>query len=83
MNESPCALSVGQRCMDHGYSFVWVENMLPCFVMPEEGVALMTVSKCCPCYDGDATAYDYNDKRPQEVCGIKVKLGPQGAPACP
>eukprot|EP00974_Lingulodinium_polyedra_P028769 2771278-Lingulodinium_polyedra.AAC.1 len=51
--------------------------------MPEEGVAVMTVSKCCPYYDGDATTYDYNDKRLQDICGIKVKLGPQGALACP
>eukprot|EP00974_Lingulodinium_polyedra_P009738 933463-Lingulodinium_polyedra.AAC.1 len=29
MNESPCALSVGQRCVNHGYSFVWVKNKLP------------------------------------------------------
>eukprot|EP00974_Lingulodinium_polyedra_P013742 1331667-Lingulodinium_polyedra.AAC.1 len=28
MNESPCALSVGQRCMIHGYSFVRVKNKL-------------------------------------------------------
>eukprot|EP00974_Lingulodinium_polyedra_P087523 8483524-Lingulodinium_polyedra.AAC.1 len=39
MNESPSALSVGQRCMNHGYSFVWVKDKLPCFVLPEEGVA--------------------------------------------
>eukprot|EP00974_Lingulodinium_polyedra_P084085 8142314-Lingulodinium_polyedra.AAC.1 len=28
MNESRCALSFGQRCMNHGYSFVWVNNKL-------------------------------------------------------
>eukprot|EP00974_Lingulodinium_polyedra_P124782 11191970-Lingulodinium_polyedra.AAC.1 len=69
--------------MNHGYSFVWVKDKLPCFVLPEEGVAVMTVTKCCPYYDHSTTTYDYNDKRRQDLCGIRVKLGPQGAPACP
>eukprot|EP00974_Lingulodinium_polyedra_P084144 8148221-Lingulodinium_polyedra.AAC.1 len=66
--------------MNHGYSFVWVKNKLPCFVLPEEGVAVMTVSKCCPYYDNDTTTYDYDDERLQDLCGMRVKLGPQGAP---
>eukprot|EP00974_Lingulodinium_polyedra_P005901 559033-Lingulodinium_polyedra.AAC.1 len=47
MHDSPSALSVGQRCVNQGYSFVWVKNKLPCFVLPDEGVAVMTVAKCC------------------------------------
>ena len=34
---SPCALSVGQRCMNQGYSFVWIKEKSPCFILPEEG----------------------------------------------
>ena len=34
---SPCALSVGQRCMHQGYSFVWIKEKAPCFILPEEG----------------------------------------------
>eukprot|EP00974_Lingulodinium_polyedra_P093610 9070938-Lingulodinium_polyedra.AAC.1 len=69
--------------MNQGYSFVWVKNKLPCFVRPAEGVAVMTVANCCPYYNKDTMTYDYGDERLQELCGIRVKLGPDGAPACP
>ena len=46
---SPCALSVGQRCMNDGYSFVWIKAKKPCFILPvgedDEGVAVLTTSR--------------------------------------
>ena len=47
--DSPCALSVGQRCMNDGYSFVWIKGKKPCFILPvgedDEGVAVLTTSR--------------------------------------
>ena len=39
MNHSPSALSVGQRVMHRGYSFVWIKGKRPCFVLPHKGMA--------------------------------------------
>eukprot|EP00959_Pyramimonas_sp_CCMP1952_P407999 8550326-Pyramimonas_sp.AAC.1 len=40
MPETPCAISVGERCMDHGFSFSWgqrvdlaVEGKMPYFTL--------------------------------------------------
>eukprot|EP00959_Pyramimonas_sp_CCMP1952_P023089 485603-Pyramimonas_sp.AAC.1 len=34
MPETPCVISVGERCMDHGFSFFWPAGQRPCLLMP-------------------------------------------------
>ena len=45
MEKSPSALSVGQRVMNGGYSFVWIKGKKPCFILPNEGVAVISVKR--------------------------------------
>ena len=51
MDHSPSALSVGQRIMHRGYSFIWIKGKKPCFMLPREGVAVASVRRTCPFYD--------------------------------
>ena len=32
---TPAVLSVGQRCLDQGYDFVWRKSNAPCFARPD------------------------------------------------
>ena len=34
MSTSPNLLSLGEKCMKHGFSFVWVAGKHPCFISP-------------------------------------------------
>ena len=70
MEKSPSALSVGQRVMNKGYSFVWIKGKKPCFILPREGVAVTSVRRNCPYYDKDTTVYEYDDERLPDLCGI-------------
>ena len=51
MNDTPSALSVGQRDMHRGYSVSWIKGQKPCFILPHEGVAVISVGRNCPFYD--------------------------------
>eukprot|EP00959_Pyramimonas_sp_CCMP1952_P007008 146338-Pyramimonas_sp.AAC.1 len=34
MPETPRVSSVGERCMDHGFSFFWPAGQRPCLLLP-------------------------------------------------
>ena len=34
MPETPCVISVGERCMDHGFSFFWPAGQRPYLLLP-------------------------------------------------
>ena len=34
LNNAPAVLSIGQRCMELGYTFVWPSGSVPCFILP-------------------------------------------------
>eukprot|EP00959_Pyramimonas_sp_CCMP1952_P209445 4381900-Pyramimonas_sp.AAC.1 len=34
MPETPCVISGGKRCMDHGLSFTWPAGQRPCLLLP-------------------------------------------------
>ena len=83
MDKTPSALSIGQRVLHRGYSFIWIKGKKPCFILPQDGVAVISVGRNCPYYDKDTVVYDYNDERLPEVCGIRIQLGEEEAEACP
>ena len=58
MNNTPSALSVGQRVLHKGYSFIWIKGKKPCFILPHEGVAVASVGRNCPFYDKNTEVYD-------------------------
>ena len=83
MDNSPSALSVGQRIMHRGYSFIWIKGKKPCFILPQDGVAVTTVERNCPFYDKKTEVYGYDDEKLPELCGIRIRLGDEQASACP
>ena len=72
MNNTPSALSVGQRVLNGEYSFIWIKGKKPCFILPREGVAILSVGRNCPFYDKNTEVYDYDDERLPELCGIRI-----------
>ena len=48
MADSPSALSVGIRCLDQGFWFLWVPFMVPCWVIPNLIIVPCTLRKRCP-----------------------------------
>eukprot|EP00959_Pyramimonas_sp_CCMP1952_P348939 7311067-Pyramimonas_sp.AAC.1 len=34
MPETPCVISVGERCMDRGFSFFWPAGRMPYLLLP-------------------------------------------------
>ena len=83
MENTPPALAVGRRVMNHGYSSIWIKGKRPCWILPEEGVAVLSVKRTCPYYDQDTEVYPYDDERLPELCGIRIRMGEERAMACP
>ena len=48
LKSSPAVLSVGARCMENGYSFVWPAGSVPYFVLPSGEYLLLEVRDCIP-----------------------------------
>ena len=48
MPKTPAVLSVGERCMDHGFSFYWPTRKNPYFVLPDGTVVRLTVEGKIP-----------------------------------
>ena len=63
MDDTPPALSVGQRILHRGYSFIWIKGKKPCFILPREGVAVTSVRRNCPFDNKDTEVYGYGDEK--------------------
>ena len=48
LEESPSVLSVGKKCMEEGYSFVWLANGVPYMISPENKKILLEVKGNIP-----------------------------------
>ena len=83
MDDTPPALAVGQRVMNHGYSSIWIKGKRPCWILPHEGVAVLSVKRTCPFYIKETEVYSYDDERLPDLCGIRIRLGDEQATACP
>ena len=51
LDETPAVLSVGVRCMEQGYSFVWPADGKPYFIRPDRKVILLNVDGKVPVID--------------------------------
>ena len=38
---TPAVLSIGMRCREFGYSFIWIEDNCPCFITPGGGALIL------------------------------------------
>ena len=50
-DETPAVLSVGVRCMEQGYSFVWPADSKPYFIRPDHKVIELNVGGRVPVID--------------------------------
>ena len=48
MPKTPAVLSVGERCMDHGFSFYWPARKNPYFILPDGTVVHLIVEGKIP-----------------------------------
>ena len=53
LKDSPPALSIGQRCLEDGYDFVWGRNDKPIFVRPDSEVVEFKMSSRVPFLDDE------------------------------
>ena len=51
LKDSPPALSIGQRCLEDGYDFVWGRNNKPIFIRPDQEVVEFKMSSRVPFLD--------------------------------
>ena len=56
LEETPAVLSVGVRCMEQGYSFVWPADGKPYFICPDLGVIELSVDGTVPVIDSSCRA---------------------------
>ena len=58
LDECPAVLSVGIKCLDQGYSFVWPANGTPILVRPDEKIVqLLRVDGRVPVLDSDCKTF--------------------------
>eukprot|EP00974_Lingulodinium_polyedra_P054864 5276899-Lingulodinium_polyedra.AAC.1 len=48
LDNTPNVLSVGMRCVQHGYSFIWPAKENPYFILPDDRVVQFEVVKYIP-----------------------------------
>ena len=46
--ETPAVLSIGRRCVEQGYSFIWRANQLPVLVLPDQTIVKLEVHRNIP-----------------------------------
>ena len=57
LDHTPAVLSVGTRCVDQGYSFVWPANGKPILVRPDDKVVQLKVEGHVPVLDDSCKVY--------------------------
>ena len=57
LDQTPAVLSVGTRCADQGYSFVWPANGNPILVRPDEKVVQLRVEGHVPVLDDSCKVF--------------------------
>ena len=57
LDECPAVLSVGIKCLDQGYSFVWPANGVPILVRPDEKIVQLRVDGHVPVLDSDCKVF--------------------------
>ena len=57
LDECPAVLSVGIKCLDQGYSFVWPANGTPILVRPDEKIVQLRVDGHVPVLDSERKVF--------------------------
>ena len=57
LDECPAVLSVGIKCLDQGYSFVWPANGTPILVRPDEKIVQLRVDGHVPVLDSECKVF--------------------------
>ena len=57
LDHTPAVLSVGTRCVDQGYSFVWPANGKPILVRPDDKVVQLKIEGHVPVLDDSCKVY--------------------------
>ena len=57
LDHTPAVLSVGTRCVDQGYSFVWPANGKPILVRPDDKVVQLKIEGHVPILDDSCKVY--------------------------
>ena len=68
LEETPAVLSVGVRCMEQGYSFVWPADGRPYFIRPDMGVIELNVGGRVPVIDSSCRVL--NSKQFKKDCDL-------------
>eukprot|EP00435_Cladocopium_sp_Y103_P019981 s977_g4.t2 len=61
LDQNPVVLSVGTRCVDQGYSFVWPANCEPILVRPDDNVVQLNVEGHVPVLDETRKAFSKDE----------------------
>ena len=62
LKDSPPALSIGQRCLEDGYDFVWGRGNKPMFVRPDNEVVQFKMSSRVPFLDDECYPVEVPEK---------------------
>ncbi len=69
LKQTPTAISLSTRCMDKGYSYVWLSSRCPLFVLPDGRVAILDVIRNCPYLSRSSMIVEADDPQVEELCG--------------
>ena len=94
MEDTPSVLSMGMRCMNEGFCFIWIKGFDPCVITPTGHIEPLCVINCVPYLESRKSS----DARRDQLtdcsvrCGVSVRdgqivistvVGSHGAVACP
>ena len=94
MENSPSVLSMGQRCMNEGFCFLWIKGFDPCVFTPSGDLVPFTVVNGVPYFESRRLRADRGDHLTDlsSRCGAAVRDGrivistdiySRGVVACP
>ena len=72
---TPAVLSVGQRCLEKGYDFVWRKNSAPYFVRPDGKAVILKLDGRVPYVDDQCEVIDSESAMPVALAASNQKIG--------
>ena len=56
LDDSPCAMSIGMKCLEQGYDFVWPKGSKPFFIRPDGKTVFFKIASRVPFVDSECKA---------------------------
>ena len=78
---TPAVLSVGQRCLEKGYDFVWRKNSAPYFVRPDGKAVILKLDGRVPYVDDQCKVIASESAMPVALAAPDQKIGGVGEPS--